>query len=424
MKKAHSTGHSVADWRLMLTGLIIAVLFSHGLPAISADSKTSLEKKIETLKKEYEDSKQKVETGKKHLKENAKQKKDALNKLTSTEKDIKSLNNTLITIRNKERRLEREIVTSRGRLVKTENELSSQAEMYAVKVRSLYVRQRVSPVGLIMSGLSMSSIMRGLRVFAALAHEDMKLITSIRSTSKTIETTMKSLSQAKKAERSLERKRKSDLISLEKKKSERSKWLDQIVRDTELTLEEVQKNEREMAAIEAERLDIQKQIAKQVSKRAFTANLSDELRNYNFPAKKGRLSWPADGRIVSKFGLVTDPKTKTKTRNRGIEIETRFGDPVKAIGHGVVMQTMYMRGYGNLVWLYHHPNHYTIYAHLGDIFVEMGAEIHEGDVIGSAGSSGLYDDSQSRLRLEIINGKIPENPLSWLTPDKGRLSKR
>jgi len=54
----------------------------------------------------------------------------------------------------------------------------------------------------------------------------------------------------------------------------------------------------------------------------------------------------------------------------------------------------------------------------------MGAEIHEGDVIGSAGSSGLYDDSQSRLRLEIINGKIPENPLSWLTPDKGRLSKR
>ncbi len=391
---------------------------------VSAAVDDDLKKQIETLDEKYQKSKQKIEENKKKLREKEKEKKEVEKRLNSAEKDIKNINNDIISIKNKERRLEREIDNSRSQLSSTENHLKSKADSYAARLRSMYIRQRVSPLGLFLSGASMSSILRGIRVFTAMAREDIKVLDEIDSQKQTIESAMSTLSNARKAQRALENRKKSDLLSLEKKKDERKKWLDRIIEDTQLTLEEIQKNEREKAAIEAELAEVQRKIDSQVKRKKFVDNIPEEVKKYNFGGRKGVLPWPAAGQVLSQFGLVTDPKTKTKTRNRGIEIAAHFGDPVHAIGTGIVMQTMYMRGYGNLVWLFHSPHYYTIYAHLTDIFVEMGDIVQEGDVLGSAGSSGLFDDKEARLLVEIINGKNPENPLEWLVPDKKRLSRR
>ena len=79
-----------------------------------------------------------------------------------------------------------------------------------------------------------------------------------------------------------------------------------------------------------------------------------------------------------------------------------------------------LRENGNFVWIYHYPNYYTIYAHLSDILVNNQQMVREGDFIGLAGSTGLIDDKEARLLLEVLNGKNPENPISWLEPAKQR----
>ena len=118
-----------------------------------------------------------------------------------------------------------------------------------------------------------------------------------------------------------------------------------------------------------------------------------------------------------------DSSTKTQTNNRGIEIETKHGEQVSAIGDGVVFMTQYFRGYGNFV-LISHPSHpqdyYTIYGHLSDILVNNGDIVLGDDVIGLAGSTGMIDSNSSRLVLEILKGEKPENPLNWLSPDRQR----
>ena len=118
--------------------------------------------------------------------------------------------------------------------------------------------------------------------------------------------------------------------------------------------------------------------------------------------------------MVTGFGLLTDPRTKTKTRSRGIEIATSHGDNVSSAGAGIVVITDSIRGYGNYVVVYHPPNIYTLYGHLADIYVTQYTEVAEGGLIGLAGSTGLIDDSESRLLFEVLNGKTPEDPRSWL----------
>jgi murein DD-endopeptidase MepM/ murein hydrolase activator NlpD len=140
------------------------------------------------------------------------------------------------------------------------------------------------------------------------------------------------------------------------------------------------------------------------------------LRDYNFVSRKGKLPWPVNGSIVSGFGRQVDGKTKTVTINRGVEFKTKHGDQVRTIGTGRVVKTQSIRGYGNFVMIHHYPTYYSIYAHLSNILVSEGDIVQEGSVVGLAGSTGLVDDRDSRLLVEVLNGREPENPVRWLRP--------
>ena len=47
----------------------------------------------------------------------------------------------------------------------------------------------------------------------------------------------------------------------------------------------------------------------------------ETLKTKSFKALRGQLPWPADGRVISKFGRQWNPKLKTTTENPGIDIK-------------------------------------------------------------------------------------------------------
>ena len=69
----------------------------------------------------------------------------------------------------------------------------------------------------------------------------------------------------------------------------------------------------------------------------------------NFSKMKGKLSWPVEGRIISKFGTIRNPDTGTITENVGIDIQASSGTKVKSVLDGVVSTITYIRGHGNIV---------------------------------------------------------------------------
>ncbi len=124
-------------------------------------------------------------------------------------------------------------------------------------------------------------------------------------------------------------------------------------------------------------------------------------------AKKGRLSWPVKGSIVSTFGV------KNGSKNDGIDIKARRGTPVKASDSGVVAHTASgMRFFGNIVIIKHSDDLYTLYAHNEENLVETGDKVKRGEVIAKVGSSG--EANVSKLHFEVRDGRAVRNPLFFL----------
>ena len=87
--------------------------------------------------------------------------------------------------------------------------------------------------------------------------------------------------------------------------------------------------------------------------------------------RMGSLNWPVSrGKLIRKFGPYVDQITKTKVISNGIEIKAQEGTEVRSVGSGSVVMADFYRTYGKMVMLNHGSGMYTIYGHLGEIFVQ------------------------------------------------------
>jgi murein hydrolase activator len=133
-----------------------------------------------------------------------------------------------------------------------------------------------------------------------------------------------------------------------------------------------------------------------------------------FGALRGRLLWPADGRVVGEYGPQVNPRFGTKTFRNGIDIEAAEGTAIMAVYPGHVVFTGWFRGYGNLIIVDHGNEYYTLYAHAADIKVAEGEDVKQGQAIGTVGDTGSLQGP--RLYFEVRYEGKPQDPAQWLRP--------
>lgn len=101
-------------------------------------------------------------------------------------------------------------------------------------------------------------------------------------------------------------------------------------------------------------------------------------------------SWPAAGGVIAPFD---------ETRNRGIDIAGKAGDPVFAAAEGrVIYADSGLRGYGNLVILRHNNTFLTAYAHNSKLLVKEGDAVKRNQRIAEMGNSA---SDRVKLHFEI-----------------------
>jgi lipoprotein NlpD len=114
-------------------------------------------------------------------------------------------------------------------------------------------------------------------------------------------------------------------------------------------------------------------------------------------------AWPAAGTVVETFD---------ETRNKGIDITGKDGDPVLAASDGqVVYRGNGLRGYGNLVIIKHTDEFISAYAHNRAILVEQGQSVKRGQRIAEMGKS---DADTPKLHFEVRRQGKPVDPLKLL----------
>ena len=135
---------------------------------------------------------------------------------------------------------------------------------------------------------------------------------------------------------------------------------------------------------------------------------------------------PANGRIISNFGMRRHPVLKVRKMHEGVDFLLQRGTPVMATAEGTVKRAEQDPSYGKVIEIQHPKSEYmTRYAHLSKIpdDIYRGASVQRGDTIGHSGNSGLSTGPHLHYEVHELDGEALD-PMRFLMPDMGPESYR
>jgi lipoprotein NlpD len=120
-------------------------------------------------------------------------------------------------------------------------------------------------------------------------------------------------------------------------------------------------------------------------------------------ASKGTFVWPAHGDVVRKFGA---------SGNKGIDIEGKVGQPVKAAASGkVVYAGSGLRSYGRMIIVKHGNDYLTAYAYNEKLLVKEGDSVKQGATIADMGTG---PGGTPALHFEVRKSGTAVDPMPLL----------
>lgn len=122
--------------------------------------------------------------------------------------------------------------------------------------------------------------------------------------------------------------------------------------------------------------------------------------------------WPVRGRVTAGFGERMDPFSGEPAFHPGIDIADPYGTDVVATGDGLVIEAAPDAGYGKSILIDNGDGITTRYAHLSRMFVVVGEQVKQGEIIGAIGMTGRT--TGPHLHYEVRIHGIPVNPARFL----------
>jgi murein DD-endopeptidase MepM/ murein hydrolase activator NlpD len=154
---------------------------------------------------------------------------------------------------------------------------------------------------------------------------------------------------------------------------------------------------------------------------AFRFGKNDSIGYYNEKGEnlqKEFLKAPLDFfRISSRFSAGRmHPILRIVRPHHGVDYAAPKGTPVKSIGEGTVISKGWIGGGGNAIKIRHNSVYTTQYMHLSGYAdgIYQGARVHQGQVIGFVGATGLA--TGPHLDFRVYMGGSAVNPLTIESP--------
>lgn len=156
-----------------------------------------------------------------------------------------------------------------------------------------------------------------------------------------------------------------------------------------------------------------KKVTKKGSATTFALTAEAKVLADNFTANKGKLPWPVGtGRITKKFGRQPHPTLPNiQINSSGVEIETRAGEPARAIFEGEVIAIQKLKGASRLVQI-RHGNYITTYYNLQNISVKEGQKVTTKQSIGEVRTNPTT--GRAIMKFLIYQNAKRLNPQSWI----------
>ncbi len=338
----------------------------------------------------------------KEITANEKKESSVLYVLTNLDLEIDLTQSIIQNKKSETKKSERQIAKIEKQLNTTQKELQRLKEMLKKRLVYFYKYGRMKDIELLLTARSFNQGLLWIEYQKRMSAQDHRNYQGIIDKQAQIERDRNLLTIELEEKRKLLAAKLKEEDNLKKKKDERQKVLKSIRQNTDLLRQELVA--KELAAAE-----IRKLVA-QLDRAPVTTPLLES--GTPFSELQGRMLWPTQGQVITKFGKYKHPELKTVTENIGIDIKAGLGSPVSAVAEGRVTVITWQRGRGNIIIISHYGGYYTVYTHLKEILVNVFEEIEMGQVIGNVGESGSIKGPV--LHFEIWKGQQKLNPEFWL----------
>jgi murein DD-endopeptidase MepM/ murein hydrolase activator NlpD len=145
-------------------------------------------------------------------------------------------------------------------------------------------------------------------------------------------------------------------------------------------------------------------------------HLEIQLRSINFELDNQRMMMSTTPKGLPVNGYMTDQYGWRRFAGNtefhpGLDIAVPAGTNVAATADGLVIYADWRNGYGNAVVIDHGHGLTTRYGHMSAIEVKPGQQLHRGDIIGRAGSTGR--STGPHVHYEIRENNQALDPLTF-----------
>ena len=360
---------------------------------------------LDILRKEIADYERKI-------KNTSDREKSEIERLNEIDEEISLVRNLIYRLRREEKIKEKSITQAEVTIEKKVSEHTSLINRYAKRINHTYKKGRLSELEKLLNAKSWRQAVYRAKYIKIISDHDRSLADDIRTNLIEID-----------AKRTVLERQLTDIRKIDKEKLSRKKWLEQRRRVRNKELGNLKRDRQKMSVALNQRKKAAQQMESIISRleRERVARIAELERRRKemellgsvpFKELKGKLPWPIEGKVISRFGTYQNPNLKTVTENTGIDIHGSEGTEVRSIYDGIVTTVTYIRGYGNTVILDHGDGFYSVYTHVMDVEVEENSYVNARDIIAHVGDSGSLEGT--KLHFEIWGNKDKLNPESWL----------
>lgn len=390
------------------------------------DEIDDLEKKIQAQKEELKKYDNEISEYQNDAKKNKELQQAVTKKLIASEQILEQYSAKIASLQseiNKKKQeitdKESEISDKEKKILDTQTEIDESLELFAEKIRALYISGNDDLINVLMGSGDFFSMMLNYKFTTNMTDQNIDFMNQLKDDIDGLEAEKVNLTAEKEVLNEQKLKIESDLEKLNKLSKDERNQNAEYQNDINKYGSLVDAADYEKAVALNKKKATQKQIEEMES---MVNKLIEERSRKDVEFEGGEWGWPMPGfyTITSPFGrrdFAPNPNHKgNDVAGRNAAGEWINGKTIVAANDGEVVavnQHGWGGGYGTYVVVDHGGGYTTFYAHMqsGSAAVSEGQKVKRGDALGRVGSTGL--STGAHLHFEIRKNNVPTEPISY-----------
>jgi septal ring factor EnvC (AmiA/AmiB activator) len=327
-----------------------------------------------------------------------KQESKAKQELASVEKAEQKARAKLNGIRKEQKTIAARQTELERQAGKQEQQLAEEREILAGQLRAAYINGREEWLRMTLSQEDPVSLSRRQTYYSYLSQARAQLVENVLAKLAELEVTRAEIAVAAAELAELEADVETQLAEVRSRRKEREQIVVSIAA-------EISSQDQQIASLKAQEGKLRDLI------KALDRMLAESKMNNAepFAGQTASLRWPAQGRILHRFG---QPRADGRMKWQGVLIGAAEGSEVKAVYNGRVVFADWLDGLGLLMILEHGDGYMSLYGHNQTLLREVGQTVAKDDVIAEVGDSG--GQPRPGLYFEVRKNGSAVNPSSWI----------